>query len=103
MKTAYRPLHPALANSSLTRGALSLISGATRSMQLHAVELGPDVAEPVPDIAAQHERIIGGAWPSAPLLATNETYGTDASSTCSQAISLSFGMVMSWASLIFLK
>src|SRR3990172_1535793 len=27
--------------------------------QLHAVVLGPDIAEPVPDIAAQHERIIG--------------------------------------------
>src|SRR5215467_13792709 len=28
--------------------------------QLDAVVLGPDVAQPVPDIAAQHERISGG-------------------------------------------
>ena len=28
--------------------------------QLDAVELGPHIAEPVPDIAAQHERIVGG-------------------------------------------
>ena len=44
----------------LPRGAFSLQLRRHHVDQLDAVELGPDVAEPVPDIAAQHERIVGG-------------------------------------------
>ena len=94
----------AATRSSLARcaGALLLEVGRHDVQQLDAIELGPDVAEPVPHVAAQHERIVFRLALRA-FVGDEDTNGTEASSTCSQAISLSLGMVTSAAPLILRK
>ena len=67
-----------------------------------AVVFGPDIAEPVANIAAQHEGI-GCRLAFGFLLPMKLAKGVEASSTCSAANSLSFGTMISTASLTLLK
>jgi len=67
--------------------------------QLDAVVLAPDIGEPVPDIAAQHERIVGGLVMDA--LVGDEFEERDGGDLdLLEAISSSFGMVSSVAFLM---